>query len=210
MPVMEVQEELRAEANHVYVIPPGKNMIISHGTLQLLPRTEVRGQHRPIDYFLRSLAEDQGHQAIGVILSGTATDGTLGLKEIKAEGGITFAQDDTAQQDSMPHSAIAAGCVDFVLPPDQIAHELARIARHPYVAPEAAAKPEPPPGKSDLTKILQLLRKAHGVDFTHYKANTLYRRITRRMVLHKMEGLKDYASSCRRTPMKWRLCTRTF
>lgn len=117
MPVTEVKDRMPVQPNHVYVIPPGTNMVISQGVLQLSPRTEIRGQHRPIDPFFRSLAEDQGHKAIGVILSGTAADGTLGLEAIKAEGGITFAQDDTAQHDSMPRRAVAAGCVDFVLPP---------------------------------------------------------------------------------------------
>ncbi|HVI86612.1 MAG TPA: chemotaxis protein CheB, partial [bacterium] len=144
MPVAEVQDQMPVEPNHVYIIPPGTNMVISRGVLQLSPRTETRGQHRPIDPFFRSLAEDQGHKAIGVILSGTATDGTLGLEAIKAEGGITFAQDDTAQHDSMPRSAITAGCVDFVLPPDEIAKEIARIGRHPNVAPAAEDKPKDP------------------------------------------------------------------
>jgi two-component system, chemotaxis family, CheB/CheR fusion protein len=191
MPVSEVQDEPAVEPDRVYVIPPGKSMVISRGVLKLLPREEARGQHRPIDYFFRSLAEDHGPKAIGVVLSGTATDGTLGLEEIKAEGGITFAQDDTAQHNSMPRSAVAAGCVDFVLPPDEIAREIARIARHPYVAPAAEA------GESArepaLGRILQVLLRATGVDFTLYKANTVYRRITRRMVLHKMESLKGYA-----------------
>src|SRR6266542_6134647 len=115
MAVSEVQDEPAVEPNRVYVIPPGKSMVISHGVLKLLPRKKARV---PIDYFFRSLAEDHGRKAIGVVLSGTATDGTLGLEEIKAEGGITFAQDDTAQHKSMPRSASAAGCVDFVLPPD--------------------------------------------------------------------------------------------
>src|SRR2546427_8292496 len=108
-------------------------MIISGGTLQLRPR-ESSGLHRSIDYFFRSLAEDQGHKAIGVILSGTATDGTLGLEEIKAEGGITFAQDETAQYLGMPQSAVASGSVDFVLAPEAIASEIARIATHPFVS----------------------------------------------------------------------------
>src|SRR5215210_3150205 len=141
MPVMEVHDEPRVEPNRVYVIPPNRNMILSKGVLQLLPREKGRGQHRPIDFFFRSLAEEQTDRAIGVILSGSATDGTLGLEEIKAEGGITFAQDDTAQQSSMPHSAIASGCVDFVLPPAEIAREIARIARHPHVAQPAAGRP---------------------------------------------------------------------
>ena len=190
MPVTEVQDEPRVEPNRVYVIPPGRDMIIAQGSLQLFPRTETRGLHRPIDLFLRSLAEDQKHRAIGVILSGTATDGTLGLEEVKAEGGITFAQDETAQQTSMPRSAVASGCVDFVLPPDEIARELGLIAQHPYVAPATPATPE---GAPNLGAILEILRKVMGIDFGQYKASTLYRRITRRMVLHKQERLQDYA-----------------
>src|SRR6516162_6004005 len=209
MPVAEVQDQMPVEPNHVYIIPPGTNMVISRGVLQLSPRAETRGQHRPIDPFFRSLAEDQGHKVIGVILSGTATDGTLGLEAIKAEGGITFAQDDTAQHDSMPRSAVAAGCVDFVLPPDEIAKEIARIGRHPNVAPSPL--PLSPEGRGvggegdsarepNLGPVLELLRNAKEVDFTHYKHNTLYRRITRRMVLHKMEGLKDYLRFLQSSP----------
>ena len=197
MTVMEVRDESRVIPNHVFVIPPDRNMIISGGTLQLRPR-ESSGRHRSIDYFFRSLAEDQGHKAIGVVLSGTATDGTLGLEEIKAAGGITFAQNETAQHDSMPRSAIAAGCVDFVLPPDEISREIARIARHPYVAP--VVHTEDPAGDANVKKIVELLREASEVDFSHYKANTLYRRITRRMALQKMEGLKDYARFLQTNP----------
>src|SRR5205814_3372618 len=108
-----------------------------HGSLKLHPRIAAPGAQRSIDFFFESLAQDQGEQAIGVILSGTASDGTLGLEAIKAEAGITFAQDESAKYDSMPRSAIAAGCVDFVLSPEHIAKELAHIARHPYVAAES-------------------------------------------------------------------------
>ncbi len=119
MPVGQVTDAKPVEPNHVYVIPPNVDMTISQGILHLTPRTETRGYHMPIDRFLRSLAEDQRSNAIGVILSGTASDGTLGLAAIKAEGGITFAQDEkSAKFAGMPQSAIAAGCVDFVLPPD--------------------------------------------------------------------------------------------
>ena len=102
--------------------------------MKLQPRQRTRAPHRPIDTFFESLAQDQRERAIGVVLSGTASDGTLGLEAIKAEGGITFAQDDSAKYDSMPRSAVAAGCVDLVLSPADIAKELARIAKHPYVA----------------------------------------------------------------------------
>jgi len=195
MPVLEVHDALAVAANHVYVIPPGQDMIISRGVLQLFPRNAGAGQHRPIDSFFTSLAADQGHQAIGVVLSGTASDGTLGLEEIKAAGGITFAQDTTAQQSSMPQSAIATGCVDVVLAPDEIARELARIARHPYVArPRTTAHgvAEESTTEPDLSEVFQVLRRATNVDFSHYKVNTLARRIARRMVLHKQEGLSDY------------------
>jgi two-component system CheB/CheR fusion protein len=192
MPVMEVHDEPQVQPNQVYVIPPNRDMIILEGSLRLFPRKDTRGQHRPIDSFLRSLADDQGHRAIGVILSGTATDGTFGLQEIKAAGGITFAQDATAQNDSMPRSAVAAGCVDFVLPPAEIAREICRIARHPYVAP-LASQAETPAATPDFTEILHILRAATGVDFTQYKTSTLGRRISRRIVLSKTDGPQAYA-----------------
>lgn len=197
MPVTEVADESPVEPNHVYVIPPGRSMVVSMGILQLLPR-EGYGLHRPIDQFFRALAADRGYQAIGVVLSGTASDGTLGLEAIKAEGGISFAQDSSAQHEGMPHSAIASGCVDFVLSPSKIAEEIVRIGQHPYAVPEAqAAEPDK---KTDLVEVVQVLHDATGVDFTHYKFNTLYRRVTRRMIFRKMEGLTDYVEYLRRTP----------
>jgi two-component system CheB/CheR fusion protein len=134
MPVREVTNNLHVEANHVYVIPPNTTLSIVAGTLKLQPRKQERTPARSIDSFFESLAQDQRERAIGVILSGTASDGTVGLEAIKAEGGLTFAQDASAKYDSMPRSAVAAGCVDFVLSPADIAKELARIAKHPYVA----------------------------------------------------------------------------
>jgi len=133
MPTHEVTDNLRVQPNHVYVIPPNRVLSIARGVLKLGPRVDGRKPPHAVDRFLESLAEDQRERAIGVILSGTASDGTLGLEAIKAEGGITFAQDESAKYDSMPRSAVAAGCVDFVLSPEKIADELVRIARHPYV-----------------------------------------------------------------------------
>jgi len=138
MPVKEVTNNLRVEANNVYIIPPDTILGIADGVLKLLPRLPNRLAPRSIDLFFESLAKDQGEHAIGVILSGNATDGTLGLEAIKAEGGFTFAQDKSARYDSMPRSAVAAGCVDLVLPPGKIAAELARIAKHPYIASHAS------------------------------------------------------------------------
>jgi two-component system CheB/CheR fusion protein len=190
LPVREVTNNLQIEPNHVYVIPPNTNLGITAGALTLRPRPRTRTPARSIDTFLEALAEDQREWAIGVILSGTATDGTMGLEAIKAEGGVTFAQDDSAKYDSMPRSAAAAGCVDFVLSPARIAEELARIARHPAVGVRTAeAGPEVANG---FKKVLLLLRNHAGVDFSLYKSSTIQRRILRRMVLSKENTPEDY------------------
>ena len=139
IPVSEVTNNLRVEPNHIYVIPPNTDLTIAQGVLNLQPRQVGRAPHHSIDFFFESLAHDQRECAIGVVLSGSASDGTLGMQAIKAEGGITFAQDESAKYDSMPRNAIAAGCVDFVLPPENIAKELVRIAKHPYVAGQRVA-----------------------------------------------------------------------
>ncbi|MDQ3563232.1 MAG: PAS domain S-box protein [Pseudomonadota bacterium] len=221
MPVREAADNLPVEPNHVYIIPPNRNMTIAQGRLKLAPRRQIAGSHRSIDVFFESLAQDQRERAIGVILSGTASDGTLGLEAIKAEGGFTLAQDESAKYDSMPRSAMAAGCIDLVLPPEQIANELARIARHPDVLSgarspaaegaeareeEVEASDTPPvrgrgarrAGEGDgLKKTLLILRNHSGVDFSLYKPSTVQRRITRRMVLSKITGLKAYADFLR-------------
>jgi two-component system CheB/CheR fusion protein len=197
LPVTEVKEGMRVERNHVYVIPPNTIMEIAHGVLHLAARKESAARNLPVDQFLKSLAEDEGSRAIGVILSGTASDGTLGLKAIKAEGGITFAQDEkSAAHDGMPRSAIASGCVDFILSPEEIARELARIGRHPYLAvhPRIKVSDRAAEANEDLRKIFRMLRTATGVDFTYYKYNTIMRRINRRMLVQKIEELPKYIS----------------
>jgi len=195
MVATEVANGMSVKPDHVYVIPPNATMSISDHTLQLGPREESRGLHMSIDHFMRSLAEAQGNRAIGVILSGSGTDGTLGMAEIQAQGGVTFAQDEiSAKYNSMPHSAIAAGCVDYVLPPKAIARELARIARHPYVTRPATSDTadQVSSNSSALRLIFQLLRRTTGVDFSHYRQTTTLRRIQRRMVVHKIEKLEEY------------------
>ena len=192
MPVAEVQAETRVEANHVYVIPPRCNLGISDGIIHTPPRSP-RGCNMPVDSFLRELAADRGSQALGVILSGTASDGTLGLRAIKTAGGITFAQDSrTAKFDGMPKSAIAAGAVDYVLSPAGIALQLVAFARAAQVLAEPAEATEPPED-AELAKILRLVRSATGVDFAHYKHGTLARRIKRRMALRGFPTLQDYS-----------------
>jgi two-component system CheB/CheR fusion protein len=192
MPVSEVRGEIRAEANHVYVIAPRCNLGISGGVLQAPPRPE-RGRNMPIDSFLGALAADRGRMALGVVLSGTASDGTLGLQAIKAAGGITFAQETrTAKFDGMPGSAIAAGVVDFVLPPAGIARRLVAIARASRVSVEPREGTAQPGEAEQLSKIFRLVRLATGVDFTYYKHSTLQRRIKRRMAVRGIEAREDY------------------
>ncbi len=216
MPVREVANELRIAPNHVYIIPPNTGMATVQGVLKLHRRPTRRAPHHSIDFFFDSLARDQRECAIGVILSGTASDGTLGMEAIKAEGGITFAQDESARYDSMPRSAIASGCVDFVLSPENIAKELARIARHPYVAGQPIGSAFSPAegqkkkgeesaeqrsrGKNGLEKILLLLRNQFGVDFSLYKSKTVHRRINRRMLLNKVDRPEAYANLLRDNP----------
>jgi two-component system CheB/CheR fusion protein len=200
MPVVEVQDEPLVEANRVYVIPPDRDMTIAGGRLHLVARSKERGIHRPIDQFFRGLAAEQGQQAIGVVLSGTGNDGTLGLEEIKAEGGITFAQDETAQHDGMPHSAIASGCVDLVMAPDEIAREIARVVRYPQVIETEKAADDG--SRAAIATILKTLHNATGVDFNGYKTSSLTRRINRRMVLQKIDGLKDYADLLTTSPVE--------
>lgn len=202
IPVLEVTDGVVVQPNHVYVIPPNTSMAIKGGVLQLAGRKLTQGKHLPIDDFLNSLAQDRGNLAISVILSGTASDGTEGCLAVKAAGGITFAQDDqSARYNSMPHSAVSSGSVDFVVPPAGIARELARLAQHPHLAPVSRDKPELALAAGDqMDALLALVREASGVDFTHYKHSTLQRRIKRRMVLHKLERLKDYVAFARGKP----------
>ena len=195
MPVVEVTHGMSVEAGHVYVMPPNTRMTIVKGVLNLAPRSDDRGPHMPIDHFLRSLAEDLKSRAIGVILSGSASDGALGLKAIKAEGGITFAEaPQSAKFDGMPRSAMASGAVDFVLPPKGIAQELIRIGRHPYLDEMGAAPPSEAPadGPEALAQIFRMLREKSGLDFTLYRQTTIRRRIARRMLIHGVGTLEAY------------------
>ncbi len=196
MPVRQVTDRLRVEPNHVYVIPPNTALGLAKGMLTLRPRPGHRVTPSSIDSFFEALALDRRERAVGVILSGTATDGTIGLEAIKAAGGITFAQDDSAKYDSMPRHALAAGCVDLVLSPEAMAKELTRIARHPFVAGrtlKAGSKHLFEADESVLRKIVRLLHVHSGVDFSRYKSATLHRRITRRAVLNQCGSLALYA-----------------
>jgi two-component system CheB/CheR fusion protein len=203
IPVTEVVQGVVVQPDHAYVIPANANLTIKSGILQLGSRVLTRGRHMPIDDFFRSLADNAGQQAIGVILSGTASDGTEGCRAIKAGGGITFAQDEeSAKYDSMPRNAVNAGCIDFILSPKDIARELGGISQHPYVARVVGPGTDGFHGMvgSDLNALFGLLRESTGVDFTNYKHTTLHRRIRRRMVVHKVETLKEYLRFIGRKP----------
>jgi len=195
MPVLEIKDNTTVEPNCVYVMPPNHSLAILHGVLHLMPRPDAVGKHLPIDDFFKTLADDMQSNAIGVILSGTASDGTFGLRAIKVGGGITFAQSEAScEYDGMPHSAIAAGHVDFIMTPEEIARELSHIAKHPYLLQELRLPQDAESASvgDSLNKIFVLLRTRTGNDFTYYKHATIRRRIKRRMVLNQIERMEDY------------------
>ncbi len=189
--VVPLADGMRVEPNHVYVAPPETRVALLRGAFHLMGIAPPPWS-MPIDFFFRSLAEDQGQRAIGVVLSGMGHDGTRGAEEIKARGGLVFVQDPaTAKYESMPRSAVDRGGADRVLPPDQIAGELMALARHPYIA-RATAPAGPPQGPEDLGRLLILLRSEFGADLSLYKPSTIQRRVERRMALHRIERLPDY------------------
>jgi two-component system, chemotaxis family, CheB/CheR fusion protein len=214
MPVLHARDGVRVQPDRLYVAPPNVVLTIEDGALRLSPRVENGVQYYPIDQFFFSLAKDQGNRSIGVILSGSSSDGAQGLRAIKCAEGTTLAQDEgSAKFGGMPHSAMATGAVDFVMSPQMIAAELARIGAHPYlkdqdIVPDPGDRPDPSFGTSvgieqgpeDLRKILALLRKASGVDFAQYKQNTLQRRIARRMLVNNVSSLGEYAATLERRP----------
>lgn len=195
MPVLEAAEGMAIELNHLYTIPANKRMFVVDRRIRLQPRDESLSPPMPIDDLLDSLAHDQGSDAIGVILSGSGSDGALGLKAVQAEGGITFAQDASALFNSMPHAAIGLGWVDRVLAPREIAKEITRIARNPALRSALGLKGEPShQSESSLRPIFRLLQHTCNIDFTRYKHGTIQRRLSRRMALRQLASLADYVS----------------
>ncbi|MEO9004829.1 MAG: CheR family methyltransferase [Ginsengibacter sp.] len=194
MPVLTVEDGMKIEANHVYVIPPNTYMSIVDGHLTLSPRNKGT-LFLPIDFFLKNLGLIYQNKAIGIILSGSGSDGTIGAKDIKAEGGITFAQDNSAGFSGMPTSAIDAGYVDFILSPDRIAKDLSDIVKHPYtrLSPTQIQQED----DSELRRILIILHNKKGIDFSLYKMATIVRRILRRVALNRKKSLADYSQLLR-------------
>lgn len=198
MPVLEAQDQMAVAPNSVYVIPPNRDMAIFHGVLQLSVPEVPRGQRMPIDSFLRSLAEDQGHDAFGIILSGTGTDGTLGLRAILGAGGISLVQEPaTAKYDGMPSSAIQAGYATHALPVERMPQALAAAVRR---QPIQAEPPAAPAASGGLARILMQLRNSSGHDFSLYKKSTIGRRIERRMSQHDIDDMEVYARYLKEHP----------
>jgi len=219
MPVIEAANYMPVQPNHVYVMPPNRELEIQDGILILAPR--LRTIHMPIDRFFISLAGRQKAGSVAILLSGMATDGTLGLKAVKVAGGITMAQDITAQFQTMPKAAVAEGVVDLILSPKAMANELVRLSQRADDLRQTTEDDEPDEeleesadeeiafsnteSDEDIRPIIQLIHRAIGVDFSHYKVTTIRRRIIRRMLLYKLDNLTDYTQYLREHPAEARV-----
>ncbi len=220
MKVSQAENLMPVEVNSFFIIPPNKDMSLVDGEFKLTPRAASPTLHLPIDKFFLSLAEKQKEGAIGIVLSGTASDGAIGLKAIKEAGGLTYAQDDSAQFNSMPQAAIAEGSVDGILPPAELAKELERLSKLKYILSKSMENEILPEVEKDdevgeesalhvkiedINTILRLLKTSVGVDFSHYKKNTIQRRIIRRMILHKLDNLSDYTELLKKNNLEVKL-----
>ena len=203
MTVLEIEDGMKIKPSCVYLNPPDKNVAIINRQLYLTEPLQTHGINLPIDSFFRSLSEDLAEKAICIILSGTATDGTLGIKAVKGEGGMAMVQDpDSAKYGGMPNSAISTGLVDFILPLEKIPGELIKYVQHPYIdRPERIEKGEQQ-FKNYVQKMLGLIRTRTGHDFSKYKQTTIRRRIERRMALHQLNSLKAYMAYLEKTPVE--------
>lgn len=205
MKVIEVQDGMKVDSGVVYVIPPNKDLSILHGVLHLLAPATPRGLRLPIDFFLTSLAQDRREHSIGVILSGMGADGTAGLGAIREAGGLVVVQDpETAEFDSMPQSAVDAGLPDIVAPVDQLPEKITAWLRHTLL-PALPAPGSREKEQNMMDKIVVLLRAQTGNDFSHYKGNTLCRRVERRMGVHQILKMADYVRYLRENPQEVRL-----
>ncbi|MEI8344829.1 MAG: chemotaxis protein CheB [Candidatus Omnitrophota bacterium] len=201
MQVFEVEDGMRVQPNCTYIIPPNRDMAFLNGVLQLLEPSAQRGQRLPIDFFFRSLARDQRERAIGIVLSGTGSDGTLGVKAIKGEGGMVMAQNPkSTEYDGMPRSAIGTGLVDYELPPAEMAAQLMAYAVHAYGRSRQPGLVPSPSAESALKKVFVLIRDQTGHDFSFYKPSTINRRIERRMIVNQIGTMDTYVKFLQQTP----------
>jgi two-component system CheB/CheR fusion protein len=201
MQVFEVKDGMTVQINCAYIIPPNRDMAFLNGTLQLLEPAAPRGHRLPIDFFFCSLAQDQHEHAIGIVLSGTGSDGTPGVRAIKAEGGMVMAQNPASTEfDGMPRSAIATGLVDYELAPSEMPAQLIAYVRHAFGKHPRASNTPAPRTESALKKIFILLRAQTGHDFSQYKPSTILRRIERRTAVHQIETIDEYVKFLQQTP----------
>ena len=201
MQVFEVEDGMVVQPNCTYIIPPNRDMAFLNGTLHLMEPSAPRGQRLPIDFFFRSLAQDQHEMAICIVLSGTGSDGTLGVRAIKGEGGMVMAQNpDSTEFDGMPRNAIATGLVDYVLPPAEMPAQLIAYVAHAFGRPPRSAAAPSPKAENALKKIFILLRAQTGHDFSQYKPSTIHRRIERRMAILQIEMIDGYVKYLQQTP----------
>ncbi len=200
MPVHRAEDGAPVLPNNVYLIPPKKNLTIFHGKLLLSEQDHSKGINLPIDVFLRSLAEDQNEKAVAVILSGTGSDGTRGVRAIKEYGGMVMVQDEeSAKFNGMPRAAISTGLADFVLPPDQMPGQLLSFSKHPYLT-KVERSETLLSDEQGLTRIFSILREKCKVDFTFYKPSTVTRRIERRMTINQTDDIRDYVAYLSNNP----------
>ena len=203
MKVHEVEDGMTVQINCAYIIPPNRDMAFLNGSLQLMEHTEPRGHRLPIDILFRSLAQDQHERAIGIVLSGTGSDGTLGVRAIKGEGGMVMAQiPDSCEFDGMPRSAIATGMVDFELSPADMPTQLIAYVKHAFGRPPRSAIQSTPLNENALKKIFILLRAQTSHDFSQYKPSTICRRIERRMAVHQIDSTDAYVKYLQQTPVE--------
>ena len=201
MQVFEVEDGMPVRPNCAYIIPPNWDMAFLNGTLQLLEPSSPRGHRLPIDFFFRSLAQDQRERAICIVLSGTGSDGSQGVRAVKAEGGLVMVQNpESTEYDGMPRSAIATGLVDYILPPAEMPARLIVYAAHAFGRLPRSSGPAAPKAEDLMKKIFILLRAQTGHDFSGYKPNTLVRRVERRMAVHQIERMEEYIRFSQQNP----------
>jgi two-component system CheB/CheR fusion protein len=201
MPVFQVKDGTEVKNNCVYVIPPNRDLALLNGRLQLLVPVNPRGHPLAIDLFFKSLAQDQRERAIGIVLSGTGSDGTLGLQAIKNEGGMIMAQSsESSEYKGMPNCAISTGLVDFVLPPAEMPAALISYAAHAFESVRKHASVPTSKAETALQKIFVLLRAQTSHDFSQYKSSTIRRRIERRMAVQQIDALDHYVKYLQQTP----------
>ncbi|OGD13617.1 chemotaxis protein CheR [Candidatus Atribacteria bacterium RBG_19FT_COMBO_35_14] len=202
MQVFEVEDGMKVQPNCVYIIPPNRDMALLNGTLQLMELSAPRGLRLPIDFFFRSLAQDQREQAICIVLSGTGSDGTLGVRAVKGECGMVMAQNTSTEYDGMPRSAIATGLVDYELPPAEMPAQLIKYVNYAFGRLSQTVTTLAPKDENALKKIFILLRGRTGHDFSQYKPSTVNRRIERRMAVHQIKTIDRYVQYLQETPVE--------